>query len=259
MAIEPIYSQRRPGFPRESFSDASYLTEIQYVGLAADLKSASPAKDSVWGEYLGIVSSESLELLDGTEWGILTVVCEAKFDQSSGGETGTEREVAYEIDWTDVQRSMYEHPEFAIGEGGTYELTSEDVTAIGKWNENPNVGYKKDYIYYTGADDYTTMTLSDNAKMFARGIQLGVEYYVYKAPVANRSSSYVNGPPPAGTAGLKEDPVGFPHLPTGYEWLRDADRSLRSGGQTRWQRDTTWIGAKKVLVDAAEIFWDAPE
>jgi hypothetical protein len=97
--------------------------------------------------------------------------------------------------------------------------------------------------------------LSANAKLLAKGILLGIEYWVDKAPVARRTDTYVNGPPPKGTAGLKEVPAGFPALPDGYEWIRDADRALRAGGQNKWTNETSWIGAKKVLIDAAQIFW----
>lgn len=259
MSTESIYSQRRPGFPREGVNNTAYVTEIEYVGLAVDLRAASPDISTEWGGYPGVVADASLEPLENTDWAILRVIVERKFDASADGSgTGQEKEVAFEIDWVDVQRPLYEHPEFAMDQGGEYELTAEDMAAIEKWKENPNVDYKKEFIYYTGADADTTSTLSTNAKMFARGVQLGLEYYVDKAPVATRSATYVNGPPPEGEAGKKEDPTGFPNLPDGYEWIRSADRALRAGGQTKWQRDTSWIGAVKVLIDSEELFWDEP-
>ena len=100
--------------------------------------------------------------------------------------------------------------------------------------------------------------LSAAAKMLAEGFNKRCEYFVEKVPVARQSETWVNGPPPAGTAGLKETPTGFPNLPSGYEWIKSADRAMRSGGQNKWQRDQEWLGAKKVLYDAANLFYDPP-
>jgi len=87
---------------------------------------------------------------------------------------------------------------------------------------------------------------------------MGIEYYIDKTPVARKSETYAGGPPPEGSAGQKEEPPdGFEGLPTGYEWIRTAERVLRRGGQTRRDRNIEWTGAKKFLVDRDEIFWTA--
>ena len=264
MAAESIISLKRPGFPKESFDDAAYTTVIEYVGEDATLRAASPAKSTAWGDYQGLVESSNIDKFPNSTYSILTVVMSRKFDTSAAS-TGTkiENETSYEIDWADVQRSMYEHPAFSIDGVGLYKLTSEDISAIESWKANPSVDYKKIYVYradgdYTNGVSSSDPELSANAKMFAKGIQLGIEYWIEKVPVAKRSDTYVNGPPPAGSAGLKELPVGFPNLPTGYEFIRDNDSALRAGGQTSWSNTTSWLGAKKVLVDAAQIYWEAP-
>ena len=256
MANESILALKRPGFPTYGITESSYTTTIEYVGLQATLSAASPAKSTMWGNYSGLVATANLDPLPGTTYAILTVICERKYDTSGGG-TGTKvsNETTYEVDWVDVQRSMYEHPIFA--EGGASALTNDDKAQIEAWKTMDRPEYKAEYRYYT-IDRETGITeeLSANAKLFAKGILLGVEYFVDKAPVATRSDNYVNGPPPAGKAGLKENPPGFPNLPTGYEWIRDSDRALRAGGQSNWSNSTSWLGAKKVLVDAAKIFWN---
>jgi hypothetical protein len=255
MATESIYALRRPGFPKEAFDDSTYTTTIEYIGLDSTLRVASPAKGTVWGEYYGVVTAEDIDPLPGTSYSVLTVVCARKFDTSGGG-TGTKQtnETTYEIDWADVQRSMFEHPKFA--EGGANVLSVEDKAQIESWKKMDRADYKAQYFYYTTTQEAgITATLSANAQLFAKGILLGVEYFIEKVPVARRSDTYVNGPPPAGTSGRKEIPTGFPNLPNGYEWIRDADRALRAGGQNAWTNDTTWLGAKKVLVDVANIYW----
>lgn len=259
MATEPIYAQRRPGFPRESVDAGSYRTQIEYVGLARDLRAASPNINTVWGDYNGLVSLAELEPLDGTDYAILIVWVEYKFEAASyeaGG--GTLQSTNYEIDWLTVQRSLFEHKDFRIGAGGAYQLTSKDVSEIGKWQAMTNAGYKADYYFYIDGETGSTSELSDNAKMLARGIQIGIEYWEDKVPVARRSRTYVNGPGPSGEAGKKDTPTGFPNLPPGYEWIRDSDRSLKTGTQSKWQNDTEWLGAKKVLIDTENIYWAAP-
>ena len=261
MARESIYLQRRPGFPREAVNDKSYQTTIEYVGLIADLIAASPLISTPWGEYQGIVSSVTPEHWEGSDYGVLTVVCERLFD-AAGQPTGTVRETSYEVDWVDVERSLFEHPKFRVGGGGTYELTEEDVAAIRSWEKCPDPHYKAAFSY--SVDDWKTSppsspTLSANAKMLAAGLAQGIESWVDKLPVLRMSKTYVGGPPPQASAGQKESPPStFPNKPSGYEWIRSADRGLRSGGQTKWVNDTEWIGCKKVLIDVDEVFWTAP-
>jgi hypothetical protein len=264
MAAESIISLKRPGFPKESFDDAAYTTVIEYVGDDSTLRAASPAKSTAWGDYQGLVESSNIEKFPNSTYSILVVVMSRKFD-TSGATAGTkiENETSYEIDWADVQRSMYEHPEFSIDGNGLYKLTSEDISAIESWKKNPDVTYKKDYIYRADGDYSNGVSsldpeLSANAKMFAKGIQLGIEYWVFKAPVAIQTDTYVNGPPPAGTAGLKDTPANFPNLPEGYEWIKETQSGIRAGGQTSWADTQKWLGTNKVLVDAKNIFWEAP-
>ena len=266
MPNDPIYNLMRHGFPRESLDDKSYKTTIEYVGLVTLLLLHSPAISTQWGKYPGLVTEQNLERLEGTAHGILTITCESKFN--TGGDspkTGKkiEGETSYEIDWVDVQRSLYEHPKFRKGGGGAYELTDADIENIKNWEKNPWAAYKKIYTYrdggdYTKACDASDPTLSINAKTLAVALYHGVQYWIEKAPVARRSDTWVNGPPPPGSAGQKQTPPGFPNLPTGYEWIRSTDRALRAGGQSSWSNDTEWIGANKVLIDVDEIFWNPP-
>ena len=257
MASESIIALKRPGFPTYSINETSYTTTIEYVGLYATLEAASPAKSTAWGDYSGLVATANIEPTPGTSYGILLVVCERKFDTSGGG-TGTKlsNQTTYEIDWNDLHRSLLEHPQFRTDGNGQYKLTATDLAQIESWKKMDRADYKAEYFYYTTTPEAgITATLSDNAKMFAKGILLGIEYYVDKVPVARRSDTWVLGPPPSGVAGLKETPVGFPNLPQGYEWIRDADRALRAGGQDKWTNETSWLGSDKVQVDSKNILY----
>lgn len=262
MADESIILLRRPGYPKTSATANGTTTEIEYVGDYSTLYSAATIGEA-WGEYEGYVTAATIEPIEKTDHGILTVSMERKFDASEypEGDTGTLTETNYEIDWVDVQRSLYEHPVFRVGGGGTYALTNEDVANLKNWEKMPDPTYKKDYIFALNPDKWQgssegTATLSTNAQALAKGLEQGIEYWVDKAPVARRNETYVNGPPPETSAGAKEDlPEGFPNPPTTYEWLRSADRSSKRGDSNKWNRDSEWIGAKKVLIDKSAIYY----
>lgn len=258
MAEEYLIQQYlRPGFPKESISEKSYRTVIEYIGPKATLLANSPAQNTVWGDYNGLVTGSSIDPIEGTTKGILRVQCEYFHNEgSTGGGLGSAQEVTYEDDWETFVRSMYEHPEFAIGEGGTYELDSQDVAQIEAWKNEVNTDLKEEYKFDVGNGE---VTLSTNAKMFARGLELGQETYEDYAPVVRRKTIYVNGGPPADTdVGTKDTPPSAANGPSGYQWRKSASRGTRADGQTRYERDEEWIGAIKVLVDRDAIYWTAP-
>lgn len=255
MPAESISAKRRPGFPKEKVGESEYRADIEYVGLESDLRTAAPSIGSAWGDYQGTVSEVSIEPLELTGYAILTVSVVKKFEPEGDG-TGEKQETNYEIDWVDVQRPIFEHREFMAG--GAYALTNDDIIEIGIWKENPNAEKKKAFLYENTPGSADWIPLSDPAKRCAAGILKGIEYFVFKAPIARKSETWVNGPPNVSEAGLKDTPTGFPHLPSGFEWIKSADRSIRSGAQNRWQRDEEWQGADKVLIDAEGIFWPAP-
>lgn len=260
MAHESIRTLMRPGFPKEVLDERSYRNTIEYVGKYADLKAANCRVGITWGEYPGRVTVANAEPLENSEYAILVVVVESKFgeaDYPEGG-TGTLGEIVHEIDWNTVHRSLYEHPKFA--EGGEFALADEDRIALKNWERMPDAGYKEDFIYATNPDTWEggasgTGTLSANAQELAKGILIGIDHWEDFAPVARKTSTYSGGPPPEGDAGLKETPTGFPNLPDGYEWVKTADRSVKSGGQTKWRRSEEWTGSDKVLIDRANIYW----
>ena len=262
MADESIIALRRPGYPKTSATANGTITEIEYVGDYSTLYSAVTIGDP-WGAYEGYVTAANIEPIEKTAHGILMVSMERKFDSSEypEGDTGTLTETNYEIDWVDVQRSLYEHPVFRAG--GDYALSATDIAEIENWKKMTFPDYKASYIFAINPDKWDrtlgssgTDTLSTNAQALAKGINLGIEYWVDKAPVARRNETYVNGPPPETSAGEKEDlPEGFPNPPAGYEWLRSADRSSKRGESNKWNRDSEWIGGDKILIDKNAIYY----
>lgn len=254
MAAESIAAYRKPGFPVLDTSENSFRTLIQYIGPTATISAAEPDPGDAWGDFVGTVRSTSYNETESVGTAELTVVVEILAE--SDEEPGTLESVTHEIDWAVVDRSMYEHPQFAIGKGGANALTSEDIADIQNWREEEDPAVKQLYQYATPADG--SVSLSTNARLFARGIELGQDTFEDYAPVAMKTSTYVNGPPETSEAGQKEIPTGFPNLPAGYEWRKSADRSTTSGRRTRWEKSEAWMGAKFVLHDKDQIFWEAP-
>lgn len=268
----------RPGYPRRSNSDSGDRTEIQYVGPASALKLTTadeispgvsgtrPVAGQAWSPYNGRVSISEYEPLPGTnpEYGIVTIACEIAYGVSSGV-TGTAQETSYEIEWVEVSRPLAEHPKFRVGGGGTYALVESDLVQIQQWREEQDTAQRALFNYYArdknGVPSSTLSNLNSKQIVYCKFLLAGVETYTDFAPVARKSTTYVGGPPATSDAGSLEggptptDPSGFPNLPSGWQWLKSADRSLRSGGQTRWVQTEEWTGAQKVLLDKNDLYY----
>jgi hypothetical protein len=254
MPAESIASLRKPGFPKPVKTENGEATLIEYIGATSTLSAAVPDIGAAWGDFEGTVRSTSLVPVEGLDTtSELTITVE--LISESGEEPGTLESETYELEWVNVARSMYEHPQFAIGQGGLSELDSTDIAQIAAWEQVADPLVKSLYML---SAEYGAITLTDRAKLFARGIELGQTIFEDYAPVARKTSTYVGGPPPTSLAGQKNDPVGFPSLPDGYEWRKSADRNVTVGKRTRWEKQEEWLGAKKVLHDKDQIFWEPP-
>jgi hypothetical protein len=252
---ESIASFRKPGFPKPVKTENGEATLIEYIGATSTLSAAVPDIGDEWGDFEGTVRSTSLVPVEGLDTtSELTITVE--LISESPEEPGVLESESYEIEWVAVARSMYEHPQFAINGGGANELSSVDISEIALWEAEPNTTLKAAYQFQ---NEYYAGTLSASAKLFARGIELGQTVFEDFAPVARKISTYSGGPPPESEAGQKDEPAGFPRLPDGYEWRKSADRNVTAGKRTRWEKQEEWIGAKKVLHDKDQIFWEAPE
>ena len=255
MAAETIIIYKKPEFPKVENTENGTVTRIEYIGDSAILAAALPIVGASWGDYVGQVKSVSTEPTEKATVIEAFVTVEQSRDNTDV-EPGQLVSISYEIRWVTVDRSMLEHPQFAIGGGGANALATSEIIEIEFWRAPENTKALKElYKYNASGYDYE---LGTNAKYFARGIELGQETYEDKAPIAVKISEYVNGPPPETTAGLKEDPVGFPNLPAGFEWRKETADSTRAGGALKWNLTEEWVGAAKVLTDRLNVYWDAP-
>ena len=117
MPAESIINYRKPGFPDESRSKSAYSARIEYIGDYATLRAALPTIGTVWGDYDGFVSDFGIVPTENAEIGDAFVVCSLDIDNEDAG-AGELVATTFEIEWVMVERSMYEHPQFAIGQGG---------------------------------------------------------------------------------------------------------------------------------------------
>lgn len=259
MADESILTFKKPSFPQTVKGENSTTTTIEYIGPSAIIDAALPFVGQLWGNYPGSVKSVTDNPTERGGFTDATVTLELTID-SEDAEPGELISISYEIRWVNVERSMFEHPQFAIGEGGANELTTGDIKDIKSWELPENTKEDRELYQYSeeGSQGPLIIELSTNGRLFARGIELGQETWTDKAPVATKISGYVGGPPPETDAGTKQDPVGVLNIPIGYEWRKETADSTRAGGEIRWNLTEEWLGAKKVLVDKNQIYWAAP-
>jgi len=263
MASESIIGNKKPGFPTTGYSESGTTSTIEYIGLASAIDSSLPNIGEVWGDYAGYVKSVTIKPTENALVTDATVVLEAIIDNEEKEEDGTLVGISYEIRWVTVNRSLYEHPQFA--EGGENALTDNDITDIKMWQlpddrEGADIVHNE-FAYIPAGKNKTSSDkhpLTTDARLFARGINLGQETYEDKAPVAVKIGTYVDGPPPETDAGLVGFPIGVPNLPGGYEWRKETADSTKAGNETRWNLTEEWQGAKKVLTDRDTIYWGAP-
>lgn len=253
MAAESIISYKRLAHPEYRVSDKSVRTDIEYIGPYATLYAPLTSeliRGQPWGDYPGLVSDISIKGIEGTSPAMAELTVSVEYELTDGGgdfgiEEGIESGSTYEIDWTVVMRPLMEHPAFARG-SGEFALTQADVYQIEEWERAETEADK--------TEKYGT--LSTNAKKYADGIEQGIQNFEDYAPVLTKTTSYVGGPGPRSAAGHKNNPPSaFPNGPTGYEWVKTADRSLRSGTRDKWDRVEQWSGSAKVLVDKEEIYY----
>jgi len=247
MAAEPIATYKKLQHPAYRVSDKSVRTDIEYVGPYDTLRAyldSTLKRGLTWGDYPGRITDISIVSVANTSPALGELTVSVEYETTPGeGDFGIEEGLAsgtvYEIDWTVVSRPLMEHPEFQAG--GSNELDEEDRQLLARWEIS-----KEESMYGE---------MSPAAFYYAEGIDQGIENWNDFAPIAIKTTSYSNGPPPTSSAGAKETPTGFPNLPSGYEWIKSADRSLRSGSRDKWERAEQWMGAKKILVDKNTLYY----
>lgn len=243
MAAESILTYLKPNFPKKGVNGGTYSTQLEYVGPYSTLEAAAPAIGAAWGDYEGAADTVTIEPISGTIplKASLVVNMTRTYEAGSSGSTpGAAKEATHEVEWTAVQRPLVEHPVFRTTGAWPLDATAHELIAAWENDKTPA----------------NRAALSSSAEKYAQGIDLGIRTYDDFAPILIRTTSYINGPPGTSDAGSKGGaPAGFPNLPSGYEWVKSADRSLKAGKRNKWERSEQWTGAIKVLVDKDEIYY----
>lgn len=253
---DPLITYLQANHPKYSVTAKANRTTLEYAGPYDTLNESKPeigfdAEGAGWG-YKGLVSNVSIEPITGTDplYGKLTIDIDEEFESDDTGVVEGKKE--WEVEWVCISRNMLEHPVFNGGENG---LSEEDIINIEKWRNEEDTARKKDYEFKPNPTEYY-VELSANAKKFAKGILLGIETYEDFAPVVRRTTKLRNGQAVAASrAGKKDEPPNFVGKPSGYEWRKSADRSVKGGKQNEWIRTEEWTGCKKVLVDYDTIYF----
>jgi hypothetical protein len=146
-----------------------------------------------------------------------------------------------ELDWVETDKDLLQNPRYQTG--GAKYLDDDAVVALKCWEDEPNWKLKKAFKYRedTSKPNAEQKTLSAPAQDYAKKRLRGQDTYRVYLPVVKRTTK-ISTPISGDQCGKKLSnlPSGLP-CPTGYYWIKTADRSIRSGGG-KWERSEEWSG-----------------
>lgn len=155
------------------------------------------------------------------------------FQAVSGGAASNNSNIdsIFEIDWCQVEKKLEQHPRYRVGAGGAKVLTTSDLASIESWKAETDATER----------DTKRAALSSNAQDFVSKLEKGQDSYLIYIPVLRKTSTSYQ-PPTTSTCGKRETPPGFPAVPSGYTFLKTADRGQRTGSNRKWERQEEWTG-----------------
>lgn len=139
---------------------------------------------------------------------------------------GGGNDTTHEVEWVNIEKPLIAAPYFRSGGGAA--LTQADHEAIETWQADRSTS------------NYSA--LSTNAKLYANRILAGIESFLLASPVARRTTRS-SDKPSSSVCGRRQTPPNFPGLPSGYVWLKTADRAIKPGNDSPWERIEEWTGA----------------
>jgi hypothetical protein len=190
------------------------------------------------------VSNTKVKRIAGAK-GALTITMESYVPETHSIEQSEPYQPQYEIEWVEIERKLEQHPRYQTG--GAKAFTDEDFASLPKWEDEADPALKKIFKFtIVNADNKKeTKELSENAKDLATKKLRGQESYIIYSPVARRTSQS-RDVPVTSPCGKRQTPA-VPSVPSGYVWLKTADRATRTGRYGKWERIEEWTGAD---------FWD---
>ncbi len=243
----------RPDYPQR-VRDASGVRRIYaFRGPSATIIPVLPAIGSTWLDLYPVdrVSDNQIGVSDYSDAFVETY----QIDSETTTEKTDDQYPFFEIDQVQIEKALKQHPSFI-------SFAAADWQAVNAWDVETDHVLRSAYQYYlrdkdglaVGSVATLTGTTSSGQKAYAYLRLRGVESFLDFAPVVRKSSRYLGSAAPDSVdTGQKTDAPTY--APTGYEWLKTADRVSKSGSRgIEWIRQEEWTGARKVLLDKDSLF-----
>jgi len=213
------------------------LTYVKtFTGPHAACVAAIPARGV---NVTGVPSSLSVDIAEVKKEaggkGTLTITLVYVPDPGLGDMAGSENTSIHEIEWAEVQRPLAQHKRFQTG--GENPLDDGDWTDIDGWKAEPDQSLRKDFKYKDKTG--TEVTLGDGAQEFCKKLLRGQEIYNEYTPVARLTTSSTTKPT-TGACGTIVSSPSVEGFPSGYKWLKTADRACKRS--KKWERVQEWTG-----------------
>jgi hypothetical protein len=245
----------RPGHPKERADEVTIGNSYEYRTDTATIAANKPAIGDLWADGRPVIFTQVYEISAASGVSDLAVVTGVNFGLT-GVIATTVEEIIYEAFNRPVVKPLEVHPYFAAG--GTYAIDATARKHIIGWRAelDPDLRSQRKYkaLDSNGEPSGTTTTITGNAVVFIKMLEIGVEEYVDYMPVWRKRSLYRGTAAPGISAiGAKGTPAGSGY-PAGYEWVKSRDDASRLGRAAKWQRDEEWEGCITVYADKTTLY-----
>jgi hypothetical protein len=149
----------------------------------------------------------------------------------------------YEIEYVATDKPLESHPRYRPD--GAMPLTTNDLVALQFWDNEPI--YANKIVFKFEDADNNPQTLSTQAQDLAAKKLRGQTSYALYSPVCRATVSSRTLPVTFG-AGFIDTPT-VPSAPSGYTYLKTADRATMTGRHTKWEQQEEWTGADYIDPD----------
>ena len=244
----------RPGYPKLVVDVNSSRWTYVFRGLTATLAPLRPGVNGAFTGGLGIVEKTGIEPLDNPLYSEVTVETVQNYTMTTVQVTDDQFPY-FEIDQVQTEKSLKQHPAFI-------DFTPAQWSEVKKWDEEIDNDQRQLFKFWprdddgkkTGPVETLTGTLTSGAKGFAVLRLKGVEAFLDFSPVVRKTTKYRGSvAPSAADTGQKVTAPAY--APTGYEWLKTADRVSKTGTKSlEWTRQEEWTGQRKWLLDKDNLY-----
>ena len=230
-------------------ADAAATATLVYTGDLAQLKTkaaefhvgarstAVPANLDISGDPYKVTAVEINGGPGGT--GRLTVGLAAAANSAVTVQP-TEKAVDWQLEWTLVEKSLEQHPDFA--DLFTSPGTLRPIEVWKALDPNKYIDKKCQFLVPDNAENPTAWApLTGMALKFCQKLAKGIASYNVQVPVVRKTETTVNGPGlnASSKCGRRENPPKFADLADA--WLKTADSWCKTG-TSRWEHRQEWSG-----------------